>query len=129
MNASKLISALLILLALLIGTMSVILCTFAVTQQPILVAEPEEASETASQLMSAVRQGDYKTASGLMQGKPDLGVDREPADVVGKLLWNEFLKSFTYEFEGSCYATKSGMAIDMSVHYLDFNSVMSTLGD
>lgn len=129
MKASKIVSVLLILLAVMLGLAAMVLCVFAVHQQPILVSAPRETSQLASQLMDAVCQGDYAAVSSKLQGTPELGVDREPADAVGKLLWNEFHKSMTYELKGDCYAADPGMAVDLSVTYLDFNSVISTLGD
>ena len=79
--------------------------------------------------MESVRQGDFASAAAAMQGNPDLGVNREPEDIVGKLLWQEFIRSFAYEKVSSCYAAEDGMALNMTVTYLDFNSVVNTLGD
>ena len=64
-----------------------------------------------------------------MQGCPNLGLDREPEDQVGKMLWNRFRKSFRYEIKGQSYALPSGLALDMTVSYLDFDSVFATLRD
>lgn len=129
MSASKVVSVLLILLAIVIGISAVILCVFAVHQDPILVAPPKETAALAAELMDAVTRGDFQAVSSRMEGMPDLGVDREPEDTVGKLLWAEFLKTFTYEIKGQPYAAEPGMAVDMEVTYLDFNSVIGTLGD
>ena len=129
MKASKMISVLLILLAVLLAAVSVLLCFFALGQKPILLSEPKEASAAAAQVMDAIRQGDYAEAGRHMQGTPDLGVDREPEDAVGKILWEEFLKTFSYEFKGQCYTVDTGMALDLQVTYLDFDSIVETLGD
>ena len=129
MKISKIISALLILLAVMLATVSVLLCFYAMGQKPMILSEPKEASAAAAAVMDAVRQGDFAEAGKHLQGSPELGVDREPEDVVGKLLWEEFLKTFRYDFEGQCYAVETGMALDVRVSYLDFNSVISTLGD
>ena len=98
-------------------------------QKPMVLSAPKEASAAAAAVMDAVRQGDFAEAGKHLQGSPELGVDREPEDVVGKLLWEEFLKTFRYDFEGQCYAVETGMALDVRVSYLDFDSVISTLGD
>ena len=129
MKVSKFISALLILLAVMLATVSVLLCFFAMGQKPMILSEPKQASSAAARVMDAVRQGDFAEAGKHLQGSPDLGVDREPENVVGKILWEEFLRTFRYEFQGSCYAVETGMALDVSVTYLDFDSVISTLGD
>ena len=129
MKASKILSAFLILIALSLAVFTALLCAFAMTQEPMLIADPQGAASAAETVMESVRQGDYASAASVMQGKPDLGVNREPEDIVGKLLWQEFIRSFSYEKKGSCYAAEDGMALNMTVTYLDFNSVVNTLGD
>lgn len=129
MKTSKIVSALLILLAVFLAVVTALTVVFAMNQKPILISEPQGAVSAAEMVMKAVQQGDFAAASAAMQGNPDLGVDREPEDIVGKLLWQAFIESFTYEKTGSSYAAEDGMALDMSVTYLDFNSVVNTLGE
>ena len=129
MKARKIVSGLLILLALFLAAATILTAVFALTQKPVLLSEPQGAVAAAEMVMQSVQQGDFDSAAAVMQGNPSLGVEREPEDIVGKLLWKEFIKSFSYEKKGSSYAAQDGMAIDMAVTYLDFNSVIDTLGD
>ena len=101
----------------------------ALNARPVLVTPPAAAAETADALLAAVCAGDYDTASGLVYGTPNLGMDREPADEVGRLLWEAFQESCVYELEGECYATDTGIAQNVTVTYLDFSSVTASLGD
>ena len=128
MNGSKIASKLLGLLAVLTALVTASLCASALRQPPVLVSRPREAEVLASQLMEYISQGDFDAASSVMLGKPSLGPVRDPEGTVGKLLWNGYLDSFTYEYTGSCYATDSGVAMDMQVSCIDFPSVIEDLG-
>ena len=129
MKTNKIISGLLIFLSLVLAVMTILLCVFASQQKPVLISEPQGAASAAETLMEAVCRGDFETAAAAMEGNPDLGVDRDSADALGKLLWEEFLKTFSYEFKSRCYALNSGMARDLTVTYLDIDSVIRSLGD
>ena len=129
MKASKIVSAFLIFLSVLLAALTVLITVFGLHQKPVLLSEPQGAAAAAETVMESVRQGDFSAAAAVMQGKPDLGVDREPADIVGKLLWQEFIRTFSYEKQGTSYAADDGMAMDLTVTYLDFSSVVDTLGE
>lgn len=128
MNGSKLASRLLALLAVLAALVTAALCVYAVHQPPVLLTRPAEAEELAVQLMEDISRGDFDAASKAMLGNPDLGPARQPEGVVGKLLWQGFLDSFTYEYSGNCYAADSGVAMDLQVSYLDISSVIRGMG-
>ncbi len=117
------------LLAAAVAVLTLWITFGALNARPVLVTPPAAAAETADALLAAVCAGDYDTASGLVYGTPNLGMDREPADEVGRLLWEAFQESFAYELEGECYATDTGIAQNVTVTYLDFSSVTASLGD
>lgn len=94
---------------------------------PILVEQPQAARAQAAQLLDAVCEEDMGKASGLLYGTPSLGANRDPADAVGNALWDAFIDSMTYEIKSDCYATDSGVALDVTITALDFNSVTETL--
>ena len=87
----------------------------------------EEAEAQAKALMEAVAQGDYSAAETFILGNPKLGVDRDPADTVGIMIWNAFVESYSYEMVGDCYATDSGIAQNVKVSFLDISSVTKNL--
>lgn len=117
------------LLAAAVAVLTLWITFGALNARPVLVTPPAAAAETADALLAAVCAGDYDTASGFVYGTPNLGMDREPADEVGRLLWEAFQESFAYELEGECYATDTGIAQNVTVTYLDFSSVTASLGD
>ena len=117
------------LLAAAVAALTLWITFGALNARPVLVTPPAAAAETAEALLAAVCAGDYDTASGLVYGTPNLGMDREPADEVGRLLWEAFQESFAYELEGECYATDTGIAQNVTVTHLDFSSVTASLGE
>lgn len=94
---------------------------------PVLLAPVEEAEAQAQALMDAVAKGDYAAAEKLILGSPKLGVDRDPTDAVGVLIWEAFVESYSYELVGDCYATDSGVAQNVKVSFLDISSVTKNL--
>lgn len=94
---------------------------------PVLLTPPEAAREQVEIVLDAVCAGDYAAAGREMYGTPDLGVDRDAADEVGILIWNAFVDSLSYELEGDCYATDSGVAQDVTITCLDIDSVTANL--
>ena len=96
---------------------------------PILVEQPQAARVQAAQLLEAVCEEDMVKAGSLLYGTPGLGADRDPSDAVGGLLWDAFIDSMEYEIKNECYATDSGVALDVTITALDLNSVTATLKD
>lgn len=94
---------------------------------PVLLAPVEEAEKRARELMDAVAQGDYATAEALILGNPKLGVDRNPSDAAGVMIWKAFVDSYQYEMVGDSFATDSGIAQKVKVSYLDIGSVTANL--
>lgn len=94
---------------------------------PILLKPSQEAGVTVQAMLEAVEQGDYDRASALILGAPELGIDRQPEDALGKLLWNAYQDSLEFTPMGECYTTESGLAYDYQVRFLDWDSVMEPL--
>lgn len=95
--------------------------------EPVLLETPEAAINQVTVMLDKVQQGDFNGAGAMMQGSPDLGVDRDASDAVGVLIWEAFVDSFTYELVGDCYATDSGVAQDLLITCLEISSVTVSL--
>lgn len=95
----------------------------------VLVETPPEAREALLGVLEGVSNGDYTSAEKYIYGNPSLGVDREPEDEVGKLIWRAFVGSISYELSGDCYATDDGLAQNVVLTSLDIDSVTATLGE
>lgn len=106
---------------------SIVLC-FVFRDAPVYLAEvPAAAAECTRELMEAVEDGDFEAASQYLYGQPELGAGREPADAMGKLVWDAFVDSISWEFAGECYATDSGICRDVTVTALEIPSVTENL--
>lgn len=129
MKNTRILSGLFGLLGVVLAVLTAAVCLWAVDAPPVLVVKPAAAAEKAEALMAAVCEGDYEKAEDMLYGSPDLGMDRLPSDEVGRILWDAFQQSFSYELTGDCYATDSGVAQDVTLQFLDFSSVTASLGE
>lgn len=95
---------------------------------PVRLSEtPVAAMERSEELMEAVSRGDFEAAGNCLYGQPNLGVDRQPEDDMGKKIWDAFVSSISYEFTSDCYATDSGISRDASITSLDIASAGTKL--
>lgn len=110
---------------LMLGTVTLSLLSL---NAPVRLAHVSESAVAQSEaFVEAIAGGDYTAAGNLMYGQPDLGVDREPADAAGVMIWDAFLDSICYEWKGGCYATDSGISRDAAITALDITGVTDSL--
>ena len=127
MSKYKKIAAVFALVGLLLALFTVALSLHSRNVPAVLVEASEDAANTARELMEALKQGDFSKAETLLYGTPGLGADRQPADEVGKMVWQAFTDSMDYQFAGQLYATDRGLAQDVSITTLDMASVTRNL--
>ena len=125
----KLLSVILAVIGIAAAAYAVRLALDHTDSNPVLLVPPEEAVHQVTGLMDAVCQGDYATASTYLQGQPGLGVDREPTDAVGILIWEALCDSMSYELVGDCHATEDGLSQNVTMTYMDITSVTAVLRD
>lgn len=97
--------------------------------ETVLVSTPPDAQNVLTGALDCICHGDYTAAEAYFYGQPSLGVDREPQDAVGKLVWEAYISSLSYELSGECYATDDGLAQNVELVSLDVNSVTANLGE
>ncbi len=124
---SRIFAALFALAGLTLGTMGIRLALTSVQAGPVLVQVPETARERVTAMLDLACAGDFEGAGSLMQGSPSLGAARDPADPAGKVLWDAFVESLSYELVGQLYATDSGVAQDVTITALVPDSVTGGL--
>lgn len=129
MKFSKLFAGLLGLTGCAAAVATVALSFMNMNSGAILVEQPMAAVEQMTEMMEAVCENDFETASQKIFGNPDFGVDRDPADEVGVLIWEAFTDSMHYERNGELYATDSGVAQNITITALDIESVTGVLKD
>ncbi len=127
MKFSKLFAALFGLAGTVAAVAAIALSFLNMDANAILVEQPAAAVEQMTELMEAVCRNDYAAASEQLYGNPEFGVDRDPADEVGELIWEAFTESISYELNGELYATDSGVAQNITITTLDIESVTGVL--
>lgn len=127
MKSATLISRICGILAAVLLVTAIALSVLGQNAPVRLLSAPRDAEALTVSLMDALCRGDYQAAGSLMYGKPDLDAQQAPDTALGRLLWDAFTDSLSYTFPGSCYATDSGVARDVTVTYLDIPSVMEPL--
>lgn len=109
------------------ATLGICLALINMNASPVLVRQPEAARIQVNTMLDALCEGDYDAVSACLHGNPNLGMDREPEDEVGRMFWEALCESFAYEIPGDFYATDSGVALDVKISALDLNSVTGNL--
>ena len=127
MGIKRLFAALFAAVGILSAAAGVHIAMNFTDRAPQLLTPPTSARGKVVELMNAVCEGDYDQASGLILGNPSLGVDREPADEAGKLIWQAFLESISFELTGECYASGESLAQNVVFTGLDIESVTVNL--
>lgn len=127
MKTRRVLSGLLSVLgvALAVGTIWIVIR--AVDAAPVMLMRPDSAVDRVQTLLDAVCDGDYETASEMLYGTPSLGAHPEDSSPAVDLLWDAFLDSLEYALLGECYATDSGMAMDVCIRSLDISGVVNGL--
>ena len=124
---SKVFSGLFALAGIAVAALTILICIRFTNQTPILISEPETATENIRSMMDAVCEGDYEKAETYILDGADFGISRNPKDTVGLLIWDHFQNSMEYELLGECYATNAGLAQNVKFTYLDVTSITSNL--
>lgn len=127
MRVSKFFAAIFAILGICTAAAGVYLGFAYKDADPILLTPPLTAKSQAVSLMNEICQGDYESASTRILGTPSLGLDRAAAEEVGVLIWDSFVESLSYEMEGTCYPTDTGLAQKVKLTSLDMGSVTANL--
>lgn len=123
----KIFAAVFALLAIAAGSMGIYLAVTNIDAAPVLLEAPEAARQQAITLMDNLCQGNYAAAGAALYGQPELGLDRDPEDPVGMLFYACYKQSLRYQLSRDCYATDTGVALDVQVTALDIDAMMLQL--
>lgn len=127
MKIARIFSAVVGVLGAAVMVFSVILCLCSLDAEPKLKELPEGAVACAQELQQAVAKADFEAISRCLYGHPNLGAEEKMTDTAGKTLWEAFEDSLSLTYEGSCYATNSGIGCNAVVTSLDVASVAQSL--
>lgn len=88
-----------------------------------LIAKPTgNPQEVAVAFMDSVIAGDYEKAYSFLNGYSSLGLENEPSDEMGKLMYDALRKSFSYELTGDCFVDKLDAEQQIQFTFLDLPS-------
>ena len=127
MMIKRLFAALFAAVGILSAAVAVYIGINCTDREPQLLTQPTVAKNKVVMMMNAVCDGDYEQASLAILGTPGLGVDREPADAVGSLIWEAYQQSLSFELVGECYTTEDGLAQKVMLTGMDIESVTVNL--
>ena len=123
MKMTKKLGQILMLLGLCVAVATVAVAFGNLQADPDLLGEDTVAHDRIVTMMDAFCAGDYATAQSVLQGETVLGVDRQPGDQMGQIVWEAFQNSMTYQLVGERYATNSGIAQDIIITTMDIDAV------
>ena len=121
------IAATLFLLGFLMAALTLCTVRYAMSAEPDILESPASATATAQQWLDAVCRGDDDAASALLYGTPGFGTAPDNASPAAQQLWQAYRGSLEYSFAGECYATNSGVAVDVTLHCLDIPTLLDSL--
>lgn len=127
MKASKISSFIFGILGTALMLLTIFLSLTSLNSDVRMAQVPVQAVDCTEKLMNALAEGDYPAAEALLYGGGTLGAPREASTEEGKLVWLAFAESFSYEFNGGCYATSNGIGRDVTITTLDITSLSETL--
>lgn len=128
MTKRRIASRICAFLAALCAAAAIAVAALCQKGSPEVLLVPEDAVQQAQNLMDALCAGDFDKAQAALYGSWDLGAVGEPSDPVGAILWNAYVDSLSYELEGGVYATPTGLAQNVRLTHLSFETLTANLG-
>jgi len=127
MGVRKFFAAVFAALGCLVMAGSIVLC-LASLRAPVRMKEvPQGAQSCTEKLVQSLNNGEYAAAGECIYGQPDLGMEGQPANEAGALIWKAFEESLSVTLKGECYATDGGIFQDITVTSLETASVAEKL--
>ena len=124
----RIVSGLCILLSLFFSAAAVTVARQCTDWTPVLVEAPAGAAEDVCRLMDAVCAGDLQQVRRLLALEEKPEETRDPAGVVGPMVWQRYVDSLDYELVGDLYPTDTGLAQDVKLIHLELPTATRDLG-
>ena len=111
------------ILAIVLAGGAMLLCIVGVSAGTIIAKPQGDPQETVTVFMDALTGGDYATAYSQLSGYSSLGLENQPADQVGSLVYDALRESFSYELDGECVVDKLDATQQLQFTYLDLSGM------
>lgn len=99
---------------------------FANRNAPVRLTQfPEEAQAHTQLLADAVNDGDLAAAGLLIYGQPELNAAPDFENVFFEKIWQTYLSSLQWSYDGDCRATDSSLCREATVNSVDISALLS----
>lgn len=116
-------SFLLLLAAAVAAAAAIAVCGYAMKAQPVILGESGDPGAAAQQFLEKALGGDAAGAEAMLYGGSSLGLDGEPKDAVGRLLYSALQDSFGFEQLGEVSVNGTDASAEFIVTYLNLPAI------
>lgn len=125
----NILSALLGIAAIAAVVFTLSTCAKGLEAKPVIMDEGSDPAAVAGEFMELALSGEGAEAEKLLLGKGKLGLDSEPADTIGSMLYTALQESFSYAPAGECSVDSVDASQTFTVTYLDIPSLTALQQD
>ena len=115
-------SAGLLLAAATIGT-----AIYGMHSTPTIRLDQSVVLDTAEEMLTCAKSGDYTALSQLLYGNPDLGELPGNTDDAQGMIWHAYLDSLRWNLAEGCIPTDAGLSVAVAVRCMDISAVTTSL--
>ena len=117
-----------LLLAFVLGGLTVFAAFTAPARGTLVVDMDPEAENTARGLMEALVQGNLEAAGGYILGTPQFTVPDQSAQSAEGLLWQYYYDGLSYTLDGGLYPGDRGLSQNVTVTLPDLKALTERMG-
>lgn len=117
-----------LLLAFVLGGLTVFTAITAPARGTLVVDMDPEAENAARGLMEALVQGNLEAAGGYILGTPQFTVPDQSAQSAEGLLWQYYYDGLSYTLDGGLYPGTRGLSQNVTVTLPDLKAVTERMG-
>ncbi len=110
------------ILAAVFSALALIISILGVNMGTIVAKPTGDPQKTAADFMDSVISGNYDNAYSLLHSYSSLGLENQPSDEIGKLMYDALRESFSYELTGDCFVDKLEAKQQIQFTFLDLPS-------
>lgn len=119
----NILSAVLGIAAIAAAVAAIALCAHGLKAQPVILSGAGDPGEQAERFIYNALLGDASEAEAMLYGGGSLGLEGEPSDEIGKMLYAALRESFSYEAVGECTVDGTEAEAEFIVTYLDIPAI------
>lgn len=110
-------------LAVVLAGGAIILSVIGYNYGTIISRAEGDPQQAAAEFMQAITSGDYDSAYTYLDGYSGLGLENQPSDPAGELMYQALRESYSYSMEGPCVTDKLSAQQPIEFGYLDIRAM------